>query len=300
MLASRLYLPLFMLLLGSCHYLYRHIVQPALLLEDEGSKVLLWFSVAVIWIVWASLVGTGTMRFSPQSYAYGLDSALPTVVLGLWLTQSFVTHFLDRRREQRRLVLVADKAEITALTAQVNPPFIFHALQYLQATAHTEHLPRTEQSLTQLAGIMQYVLEESRKKITDVSREIDFIRDYLRLQKLRLPHRDSIQITTKVDWDGKPTPIVPLLLNPLIENAFKYGISMQQACFVDIRLAVKDGVLTFALANSVLPRTDLEKGTGLGLSNVRKRLQLAYPNLHKLTISEKPGTCQVTLTIKLC
>ena len=75
---------------------------------------------------------------------------------------------------------------------------------------------------------------------------------------------------------------------------------MQQPCFVRIQVHVTDGVLTFRSENSILPRTDLEKGTGLGLANVRKRLQLAYPKLHKITTTETANAYTVLLNIKLC
>ena len=92
---------------------------------------------------------------------------------------------------------------------------------------------------------------------------------------------------------------MPLLLNPLIENAFKYGISIQYPCFVRIHLLVQDGTLKMTTENSVLPRTDLEKGTGIGLANVRQRLALAYPNQHRITVEETDAIFLVDLTINL-
>lgn len=298
-LAFSIYIPLLLILLGTGYYIYWHFSRKTLFDSQLAHRLIFFAALASIWFIWYSLAST-TLYISPATSKAGFDGALPIFTLGFWFLQSLVMHMSIRQREDRALAQATREAELAALSAQVNPPFIFHALQQLQASAQAEHLPRTEQSLAQLAGIMQYVLEESRKQITDVSREIDFIRDYLRLQELRLPQRDSIQITTDVDWDGKPAPMVPLLLNPLIENAFKYGISINEACFVRIQLHVANGVLTFRSENSMLPRTDLEKGTGLGLANVRKRLQLAYPKRYKLTVGQEGNTYKVTLNIKLC
>lgn len=287
------------LLLGAIgYYLYWHFARKTLFGPDWPGRLAFGLTLAGVWVLWNVFVDLGT-SISPATAKAAFGSTLPPLTLAFWLGQCVVMHVVIRRREDRQLAQAAREAELAALTAQVNPPFIFHALQHLRTAAHTEHLPRTGQSLAQLAGIMQYVLEESRKQLTDVSREIDFIRDYLRLQQLRLPQQDNIQISTDIDWDGKPALIVPLLLNPLVENAFKYGISIQQACFVRIQLRVANGVLTFVSENSVLPRTDLDRGTGLGLANVRKRLRLAYPEQHKLTVREQAHTYRVELTINL-
>ena len=294
-----IFIPLFLILAGTGYYVYWYFSRTTLFDNRLGNRLVFFVALFSIWFIWY-LLASAVLYISPATSKVGFDAALPSLTMGFWMMQTLIMHLWIRQGEDRLLAQATREAELAALTAQVNPPFIFHALQQLQASAKTEHLPRTEQSLAQLAGIMQYVLEESRKQLTDVSREIDFIRDYLRLQELRLPRRDTIQISTNVVWDGKPAPIVPLLLNPLIENAFKYGISMQQPCFVRIQLHVTDGVLTFRSENSILPRTDLEKGTGLGLANVRKRLQLAYPKLHKITTTETANAYTVLLNIKLC
>lgn len=294
-----IFIPLFLILAGTGYYVYWYFSRTTLFDNRLGNRLVFFVALFSIWFIWY-LLASAVLYISPATSKVGFDAALPSLTMGFWMMQTLIMHLWIRQGEDRLLAQATREAELAALTAQVNPPFIFHALQQLQASAKTEHLPRTEQSLAQLAGIMQYVLEESRKQLTDVSREIDFIRNYLRLQELRLPRRDTIQISTNVVWDGKPAPIVPLLLNPLIENAFKYGISMQQPCFVRIQLHVTDGVLTFRSENSILPRTDLEKGTGLGLANVRKRLQLAYPKLHKITTTETANAYTVLLNIKLC
>ena len=294
-----IFIPLFLILAGTGYYVYWYFSRTTLFDNRLGNRLVFFVALFSIWFIWY-LLASAVLYISPATSKVGFDAALPSLTMGFWMMQTLIMHLWIRQGEDRLLAQATREAELAALTAQVNPPFIFHALQQLQASAKTEHLPRTEQSLAQLAGIMQYVLEESRKQLADVSREIDFIRNYLRLQELRLPRRDTIQISTNVVWDGKPAPIVPLLLNPLIENAFKYGISMQQPCFVRIQLHVTDGVLTFRSENSILPRTDLEKGTGLGLANVRKRLQLAYPKLHKITTTETANTYTVLLNIKLC
>ena len=212
---------------------------------------------------------------------------------------NLLTSAQNGRRRQLFLVQQRTQAELNALKAQVNPHFLFNSLNSIYGTALVEDSPRTAESIQQLSGIVRYVMEESRLQTTDVRRELRFIDDYVELQRVRIPNQENIEITTDIEWDEKPAQIVPLLLNPLIENAFKYGISIQYPCFLRIHLLVQDGTLKMTTENSVLPRTGLEKGTGIGLANVRQRLALAYPNQHKLTVEETDAIFLVDLTINL-
>ncbi|SOD88076.1 sensor histidine kinase [Spirosoma fluviale] len=226
-------------------------------------------------------------------------SALTSLLLICMVIYGFIVDFRKSRKLQLTLIQQRTQAELDALKAQVNPHFLFNSLNNIYGTAILEDSPRTAESIQQLSGIVRYVMEESRLQTTDIQRELRFIDDFVELQRIRLPNQDNIDIKVTIDWDEKPARIVPLLLNPLIENAFKYGISMQFPCFVHIRLRVQDGTLHLTTENSVLGRTDMEKGTGLGLTNVRQRLTLAYPDRHTLTVSEEGGAFLIDLEIRL-
>ncbi len=243
-------------------------------------------------------------KIKPSQYNDLPVSGIASLLLIFMIIYSFITDFRKSQKQQLVLIQQRTQAELDALKAQVNPHFLFNSLNNIYGTAIVEDSPRTAESIQQLSGIVRYVMEESRLQTTDIQRELRFIDDFVELQRIRLPSQDNIEIKIDIEWDEKPAQIVPLLLNPLIENAFKYGISMQFPCFVRIRLRVQDGTLQLTTKNSVLPvvdsaRTDLEKGTGLGLANVRQRLMLAYPDRHKLIVKEEDGSFLVDLTIKL-
>lgn len=238
-------------------------------------------------------------KVKPSEYNETMASVFASLFLIYMIVYGFITDFRKTRKEQLALIQQRTQAELDALKAQVNPHFLFNSLNNIYGTALLEDSPRTAESIQQLSGIVRYVMEESRLQTTDIQRELRFIDDYVELQRIRLPSQDTITISTRIDWDEKPAQIAPLLLNPLIENAFKYGISIQHPCFVHIRLQVQDGVLRLTTENSILPRTDLEKSTGLGLANVRQRLILAYPERHTLLVREENSTFSVNLTIDL-
>ena len=281
------------LLLAVSWFHYRFLYKKILLNPGTGYTALYIFWLVVFWRSLIYLENGLKAGFSAGSVEFA------TFVTGVCIVYAFFRNSQESRRRQLLLVQQRTQAELDALKAQVNPHFLFNSLNNIYGTAIVEDSPRTAESIQQLSGIVRYVMEESRLQTTDVRRELRFIDDYVELQRVRIPDQENIEITTDIEWDEKPAQIVPLLLNPLIENAFKYGISIQYPCFVRIRLRVQDGTLRLTTENSILPRTDLEKGTGIGLANVRKRLSLAYPDRHSLTVSETDDVFLVDLRINL-
>ena len=220
----------------------------------------------MLYVFWLLLFWRGLV-FLFNSFKAEFDAesiAFDTFTSALCVLFAFGQNYRENQRRQLILIQQRTQAELDALKAQVNPHFLFNSLNNIYGTAIVEDSPRTAESIQQLSGIVRYVMEESRLQTTDIQRELRFIDDFVELQRIRLPNQDNIEIKIDIEWDEKPARIVPLLLNPLIENAFKYGISMQFPCFVRIRLRVQDGTLYLTTENGVLPRTDLEKGTGLG------------------------------------
>ncbi|WP_161492777.1 sensor histidine kinase [Spirosoma sp. 209] len=275
------------------HYLYVFQV----LFERDAIGRRVYVVVAVVG--WLTLAAIFSMLIGQRGAEYDYHWTLANSFVLMNIGYSLVTSWQNSRRRQQALIQQRIQAELDALKAQVNPHFLFNSLNNIYGTAIVENSPRTAESIQQLSGIVRYVMEESRQKTTDIQRELRFIDDYVELQRVRIPDQANIRIDTDIQWDERPAQIVPLLLNPLIENAFKYGISIQQPCFVRIRLRVQDNSLHLGIENSILPRTDLEKGTGLWLANVRQRLALAYPNQHTLRITDQNDTFSVDLSINL-
>ncbi|QKZ11764.1 sensor histidine kinase [Spirosoma sp. KUDC1026] len=250
--------------------------------------------------------------FFVQSLLYGIlvgalgwpvknQEALSTIVITWIYTVIFIAvrAYRQNRRRQKELELQRTRAELQALKAQVNPHFMFNTLNNLYGTAITGNMDRTAAGIEQLSSVMRHITEASQQDVILIEQELRFVEDTVELHRMRVPQTESIQIRAVMDWDEKPAQIAPLLLNPLVENAFKYGISMQRPSFVDISIRVTDGTLTGTIRNSIVSRTQLEKGTGTGLKNVRQRLALAYPNRHLLRIEQTNDEFIVYLTINL-
>lgn len=203
-------------------------------------------------------------------------------------------------RQLRELNYEKTKAELTALKAQINPHFLFNILNNLYGTAIVEDSPKTADGIQQLSRIMRHVVEETKTKRSPVEKEIDFLKDYLNLQKMRIPDRPNIEIKSEINWDGVNYEIAPLLFVPYIENAFKYGISVNDPCFINIIINIKDGIFDFDVKNSIIKLNDkLEEGTGTGLENTARRLALYYPNRHSLIVDNTDRVFSVKSTIKI-
>ncbi|WP_461151744.1 sensor histidine kinase [Spirosoma pulveris] len=296
----------FIVLLWGLSHIYYSLFHRHVFKNNKGAYTVLY--VVCLLLLWNGSADGLTKVFDKYNLEHKENAgaynemfafALTLFLLICMVIYGFIVDFRKSRKLQLDLIQQRTQAELEALKAQVNPHFLFNSLNNIYGTAILEDSPRTAESIQQLSGIVRYVMEESRLQTTDIQRELRFIDDFVELQRLRLPNQDNIDIQVTIDWDEKPAQIVPLLLNPLIENAFKYGISMQYPCFVHIRLRVQQGTLHLTTENSVLTRTDLEKGTGLGLANVRQRLTLAYPDRHTLTVNKIKDTFLVNLVISL-
>ncbi|GAB2778150.1 histidine kinase [Rhabdobacter roseus] len=224
----------------------------------------------------------------------------PFVVLAVYSgAYALLRDAVQRRIQEAEQRMHRSEAELRALKEQVNPHFFFNTLNSIYGTALYEQAGRTAESIEQLASLMRYTLREAQQDYVPLAEELKFTEDYLRLQRLRLPERDAIRVDTQLHSDGKPALIAPLLLIPFIENAFKYGISMDQPCFVSLRLVIENGQLDFLLENSVLPSRAGQKGQGTGLLHTQKRLELLYPGRYQLTLTEDAEHYRVALRMQL-
>jgi hypothetical protein len=193
-------------------------------------------------------------------------------------------------------------ANLNFLKSQINPHFLFNALNTLYGTALQENAGRTSEGIQKLGDMMRFMLEENVRDKILLSRDIDYLKNYILLQKLRTSASPSITIETQVeDYQGTLT-IAPMLLIPFVENAFKHGISLQNPSHIKVTLQTDGNTLYFDVHNSIHIRhdNDPEKGqSGIGLDNVKQRLTLLYPNRHDLVIRENAKEFFIHLTVQL-
>lgn len=201
-----------------------------------------------------------------------------------------------------RTELGKSDASLSFLQSQINPHFLFNALNTLFGTALQENAERTGEGIQKLGDMMRFMLHENTQDKISLTRDVDYLQNYIILQKLRTSQSADIIIETQIDEQLNNFEITPMLLIPFVENAFKHGISLQQPSHIKITLQTKGHTLYFDVNNSIhiKPDNDPEKlKSGIGLQNVKQRLALLYPGKHELIIRESAKEFFIHLTIQL-
>jgi two-component sensor histidine kinase len=208
-------------------------------------------------------------------------------------------YFRQQAMQRRESQLRAEKseAELRALKNQLHPHFLFNTINNLYALARIKS-DQTAPTALKLAQLLRYVLYESQKPNVPLEQEIQLLRDYVELEKLRFDE-DRLLVNMSVDLDAPNTLIAPLLLLPLVENAFKHGASEQRdEAQISIHISLKDNTLKVNIQNSK-PSDSAQNAAGIGLPNLRRQLELLYPQRHFLTIKAEDKAFEVMLEIRL-
>ncbi len=190
-------------------------------------------------------------------------------------------------------------AELKQLRAQVNPHFLFNALNSLYSTALKENADKTASGIQKLGDMMRFMLNQS--DYITIQQEMEQLALYIELQKMRLD--ENISVESRMENISAPLMIAPMLLNPFVENAFKHGVSLQADSWINITLTHDKQTLYFKVHNSLhknREEIDTERNNhGIGLENVKRRLTLLYPNKHTLFIQQSAQDFFVSLTLNV-
>lgn len=214
-----------------------------------------------------------------------------------WLarvTETLVMNTFKKEQLEKQAV----EAELYYLKSQINPHFLFntlnniHTLVYRQAPA-----AGAPEAVMRLSSLMRYMIYESNAAVVPLSREIDYLQDYIGLQQLR--YKDSPVVQLLVEGDITSADIAPLLFIHLLENAYKHGPARLEPGAIQVKVAVIENMLTLRITNPIgrQPARALDGPGGIGLPNVRKRLALLYPNQHSLQVDRNDALFSVTLEI---
>lgn len=208
-------------------------------------------------------------------------------------------YFRQQNLQRREAQLRAEKldAELRALKSQIHPHFLFNTINNLYALARMKS-PKTAPVALKLANLLRYVLYESAKPDVRLEQEIRNLYDFVELEKIRFDE-DRLSVKMEVTLDNPNQSITPLLLLPLMENAFKHGVSEQrEQAWINIFISLKNKVLEVKIENSKDPG-HAPNPQGIGLQNVRRQLELLYPNRHELNVSNTSDTFIAALKISL-
>jgi Histidine kinase len=275
---------------------YRYLFLRLLYHENTQLKSIYW-----VWISGFSILIFNILQIKTDYFPdYADENIFITFLLiSFMVLYGYIADYFRTKRLQIQLLKEKTDAELSVLKAQINPHFLFNALNTIYNEAHREENEHTADLIEKLSGILRFSVEESQHEFTSVEREIKFLEQYLTLQKVRLPERENITIRTNISYDEEPAQIAPFLIIPFLENAFQYGISMDKDCFIEIDLTIENQQVHLKVSNSILGNNTTKKSMGTGIKNVQKRLDLQYKNKYKLLINNELNTFTIDLQIDL-
>lgn len=235
------------------------------------------------------------IKDAPFVFKIGLSFPYVFIIFISLILKTLSEYYIKQKNE-----LIAENerktSELIYLRKQINPHFLFNSLNAIYSLANKKSDLVTDAIVT-LAELMRYMLYETDNKSVLLEKEINYIKNYIELQKLRLNDIENIQINIQGNTQNKY--IEPLLLISFIENAFKFGTDYKGATRVKIKIIIKENDLDFWVENQVEKKNINAQNSGIGINNIESRLKLLYPNAHTLTIVEEDNHYAVFLNLKL-
>ncbi|MGB5817951.1 MAG: histidine kinase [Saonia sp.] len=195
----------------------------------------------------------------------------------------------NKEKEARR-----KETELQFLRAQLNPHFLFNSLNSIYSLVRNKSNEAPEAVIT-LSELMRYMLYEAKQESVPLIKEIDYIKNFVALQILRLSDSENVKLKISGDYNNKTIP--PLLLIPFVENAFKYGTDFKGKTDVNMYFDITDDKLLFKIKNKIGPYRKDISNSGIGLENIKTRLELLFPKSHMLHIIKKNGYYDVALEL---
>lgn len=294
-------------------YMQLYFLIPRFLLKRKiwlyGLFTLLFLRIAMItqWVAYSFLIEplrTG----APKEHIYwgsllqfnGLQVksvfALLTIC-GIAVSIKLLKKWYQENERKEQAEKEKNKIELEMLKAQVHPHFLFNTLNnlYSLTLVQSKNAPVV---VTHLSDLLRYMLYECNEKEVPLDKEIEVLKKYVELEKLRYGNR--IDVSFVCDGNTSQLKIAPLMLLPFAENSFKHGVSEElDQCWVNIHFHAEGNNLSFHLSNSYSHNKKTSTTGGLGLSNIKKRLDLLYPGKYELSFSQDNEIYNVKLKLEL-
>ncbi|HEY4966910.1 MAG TPA: histidine kinase [Puia sp.] len=221
------------------------------------------------------------------------------VAASILLAVKYYKNWYNKQRENEALIYQNSRAELQLLKAQVHPHFLFNTLNNIYALM-LDDSPKAITVLNELSGMVLYMTNEGTGSMVPLSKEIKMLVDYIGLEKIRYGERLEIITDIRLN-DQEDLLIAPLLMIPFVENSFKHGASnAMDHARIHLDISTLNNQLAFIMSNDVNPVPESrEERIKIGLKNVKKRLQILYPEKHSLHFLEADGIFSVTMSIML-
>jgi two-component system, LytTR family, sensor histidine kinase AlgZ len=288
-------------------YLNYFILLPRFLAHKRIWKYLLEFIVPFVILI---TLRVHLQRYLIDGYTYQRHHFYSTFfIVEISVIMLFITIFIGMVRfaadwfelaaRQKEIENERLTAELNFLKAQINPHFLFNTLNNLYYLAYTQSSNTTE-VIAKLSQMMRYMIYDSNYPQVPLTKEIEYMQNYISLERLRL--NDQIPIRFDIRGNVEGVLIAPLIFITFLENAFKHGVSNNHAgAWVNIAIELTGKECIYEVENSKIPsaKPEADEKSGIGLQNVNRRLELSYPDRYKLAIEDKTDRYRVQLNITL-
>ena len=253
----------------------------------------------IVYLLWADTIDD-TEKYSLWSLDFFVNDAIFTsYTIIITMTLLFFKRWFEKERLADKLEKLNIETELKFLKSQINPHFLFNSLNSVYALTLTKS-DKAPEVVLKLSEILRYILYDGGEKVVGLEKELEYLKNYLELEKIRYGNRLQIEMSIIGDPSGKE--IAPMLFLPFVENSFKHGVNSNIGnTFINIHVIIEESEIVFNIENNK-PSNNLNDGIGyqggIGIENVKKRLALLYPAKHSLDIIEG-DTFLVNLRIEL-
>lgn len=220
------------------------------------------------------------------------------IVLILWSSVYFAFHYFEKNTQSLKYEVAMNEMKLNQLKAQLNPHFIFNALNSIRALVDEEP-SKSKKAINHLSNILRTSLVLDKKRLTSLREELDTTKDYLALESIRFEER--LRTEFNIDPKAEVVQVPPMMIQTLVENGIKHGISkLKEGGKVTVTAQVKNRIMVLEIRNTGRYNEKKTKGSGQGLRNTRQRLELIYGNRAYLDIiNESENTVLTTVSIPL-
>lgn len=234
-------------------------------------------------------------EFTPTYWGAMLIGGMFILLISIPLR--LIENWIKRKELEKELKTQQLEAELRFLKAQVNPHFLFNALNNIYSLSFMES-KKTPEMILKLSDMMSYMLYDCKGEKVRLSSELEYLKNYIALQQLKKDGEQRIEM--QVEGSVSSVMITPMLFIPFYENAFKHGnLEDTERGWLKSSFVVENGNIHFNIKNNLLTEKRKAKQGGVGLENVRKRLELLYPEKHTLKIEKTEDVFEVQLKIDL-
>lgn len=240
-------------------------------------------------------IGRGRGGAGFRNYLLFRSAFSLALTVGVSVAVRTVQRWMQMEVERKNSETEQLKSTLLHLQYQIQPHFFFNSLNNIYALIDISP-EKAQESVHGLSKLMRYLLYDAKAERVPLNDEITFLKNYIQLMRLRLT--DKVEVKYEFPEQPQGVEIAPLLFIPLVENAFKHGVSASQPSFIFVKMRIIENQMVFWVENTNFPKDDSDKGgSGIGIENLIKRLDLLYPNRYEFKQAVQDGIFRSDLTI---